>query len=29
MCLFVIKVKFDNVDLTTFTEEMIIMKTTA
>lgn len=29
MCIFVIKVKFDNVDLMTFTEEEMIIKSTA
>lgn len=29
MCIFVIKVKFDNVDLMTLTEERMIMKSTA
>lgn len=29
MCVFVIKVKFDNVDLMTLTEESMIMKSTA
>lgn len=29
MCIFAIKVKFDNVDLMTFTEEEMIMRSTA